>query len=103
MAYRELSYRELKDIFIEHNKNKVKEPLTGYIVFSSDNFEKEYSEESRTYVISSDSKAFHPEMGGYSIFGSSLDGSDIDVRLDMYMACERGGKYGWKIEKCYIK
>ena len=42
-------------------------------------------------------------MGGYSIFGSSLDGTDMHVRLDLYMADERGEKDGWKIERCYIK
>ena len=42
-------------------------------------------------------------MGGYSIYASSLDGSDENVRLEAYMADEYGGKDGWKIEKCYVK
>lgn len=42
-------------------------------------------------------------MSGYSIFGDSLDGSDNGVRLDYYMADERAGEDGWKIERCYIK
>ena len=42
-------------------------------------------------------------MGGYSIYASSLDGSDKCVRLEAYMADEHGGKDGWKIEKCYVK
>ena len=41
-------------------------------------------------------------MSGYSVFGTSLDGTDKNVRLDAYMAAEKGGKDGWKIEKCFI-
>ncbi|MCH5352117.1 MAG: hypothetical protein J1E06_01395 [Acutalibacter sp.] len=76
--------------------------LTGYIVMSPASFEQEYSLESRTYVVSSDNKAFQPNMGGYSIFASSLDGSDPCVRLEQYMAAEYGGKDGWQIERCYM-
>lgn len=76
--------------------------LTGYIVFSPASFEKEYSLESRTYVVSSDNKAYRPNMGGYSIFATSLDGSDPCVRLEQYMASEHGGKDGWQIERCYM-
>ena len=42
-------------------------------------------------------------MGGYSIFGSSIDGSDPFVRLDGYIAAGRGGEDGWVIETCYLK
>jgi len=42
-------------------------------------------------------------LGVYSIYASSLDGSDKNVRLEAYMADEYGGKDGWKIEKCYVK
>ena len=41
-------------------------------------------------------------MGGYSIYASSLDGSDPCVRLEQYMASEYGGKNGWQIERCYM-
>ena len=58
--------------------------------------------ESRTYAVSSDNKAFRPNMGGYSIYASSLDGSDPCVRLEQYMASEYGGKNGWQIERCYM-
>lgn len=58
--------------------------------------------ESRTYAVSSDNKAFRPNIGGYSIYASSLDGSDPCVRLEQYMASEYGGKNGWQIERCYM-
>lgn len=77
--------------------------ITGKILFTQDSFTKEYREESRTYVVSSDNKAYIPGMGGYSIFGSSMDGLDKNVRLEQYMAAEYGGKDGWKVEKCFIE
>ena len=98
----EMTYGELASKFREAEQTG-KDHLTGYIVFSSDSFDKPYSEEARTYVVSSNNKAFQPNMGGYSIYGSSLDGSDLMVRLERYMASEKGGKDGWKIERCYMK
>lgn len=98
----EMSYNELKKRFREAEE-KGKEHLKGYITFTSDSFTEPYSEESRTYVVSSNNKAFIPNMGGYSIYGSSLDGKDLMVRLEQYMAAERGGKDGWKIEKCCLE
>ena len=56
---------------------------------------------SRTYRFDSDNKAFWPNMGGYSIFGSCLDGTDQGIRLDWYMT-EEGNPGGWKVADCYI-
>lgn len=98
----EMSYSELKSRF-RAAEEKGKEHLKGYITFTSDSFTEPYSEEARTYVVSSNNKAFIPNMGGYSIYGSSLDGTDMMVRLEQYMAAERGGKDGWKIEKCCLE
>lgn len=98
----EMTYQEMKERFREAENNG-KEHLTGYIVFTEDSFDKPYSEESRTYVVSSNNKAFQSGMGGYSIFGSCLDGTDRCLRLDGYISSEHGGKDGWKVERCYIK
>lgn len=57
--------------------------------------------DSRTYVVSSNNKAYQPNKNGYSIFGNALDGSDPGVRLDHYMADEHGGKNGWKVDYCF--
>ena len=97
----ELSYPEMRVKFCEAERagNRV----TGYIVFSQDSFDKPFSEEARTYVISSNNKAFQSGMGGYSIYASALDGSDPMVRLERYMQAEKGGSDGWKIERCYMK
>ena len=52
----DLSYREMSDVF-RHVNDKHKEPVCGYIVFSPDSFDKSYSEQSRTYMVSSNNKA----------------------------------------------
>ena len=93
----EMTFAEMRDRFCEAEKEG-KEHLSGYIVFTSDSFDKPYDERSRTYGVSSDNKAFKAGMGGYSIYGSCLDGTDSCVRLDGYMF----GEDAWKIEKCYM-
>ena len=97
----EMSYGELTSRFREAERNGG-EHLTGYIVFTEDSFTKPYPEAERTYAVSSNNKAFQPNMGGYSIYASALDGSDPMIRLEGYMQSEKGGKDGWKIERCYM-
>ena len=87
----ELTYFELADRF-RNAESEGKKHLTGYIVFSQESFNKPYDERSRTYAVSSDNKAFKAGLGGYSIYGSCLDGSDPCVRLDGYMR----GENAWK-------
>ena len=84
----EMSYPQLKAHFRQAEKER--NHTTGYIVFTADSFDKPYTEEQRTYVVSSNNKAFIEGMGGYSIYASSLDGSDKCVRLEAYMADEHG-------------
>lgn len=97
----DMTYQQMKQRFQEKEK-EYGEHLTGYIVFSQASFEKPYPLASRTYVVSSDNKAFQPNKGGYSIFASALDGSDNGVRLEQYMASELGGRDGWQVERCYM-
>ena len=99
----DMSYGEMTRKFHEIESSRTGQHLTGYIVFSQESFKEPFSEEARTYVVSSDNKAFIPGMGGYSIYGSALDGSDPCVRLERYMRAEHGGENGWKIERCYMK
>lgn len=93
-----LSYKEMTDIFKQVNQYGGR-PVSGYIVFSQSNFEKPYSIESRTYEVSNNNKAFIPGMGGYSVYGSSIDGTDVGVRLDRYIRADDP----WEIERCYMK
>lgn len=97
----EMTYDEMTQKFCEAERAGYH--LTGYIVFSEDSFGELYPVQSRTYEVSSDNKAFQTNMGGYSIFGSAIDGSDPMVRLEGYMRVEKGGANGWKIERCYMK
>ena len=95
-----MTYSEMTSKF--RAVERMGEHLPGYIVFTADSFGLPYDERSRTYGLSSNSKAFQPNMGGYSIYGYCLDGTDPCVRLERYMAAEDGGKNGWKIERCYV-
>ena len=96
----DMPYHEMIKLF--RAAERAKQSVSGYIVFTADSFEKPYVEDARTYGVSSNNKAFQEGMGGYSIYGSSLDGTDPCVRLERYMAVEKGGKDGWKIERCYM-
>lgn len=94
----EMSYATLSSLFRSVNNRELPH-ITGYVVFTSDSFDKPYNEESRAYRISSNNKAYQSGMGGYSIYASCLDGTDPCLRLEAYMC----GENAWKIEKCYMK
>lgn len=97
-----MTYHELKAVFRELKRTSPKEDLTAHIIFTEDSFDKPYPLIGRTYGVSSDNKAFRPDLGGYSIFAYCLDPtSDQGVRLDWYMADE-GNDDGWKVQDCYI-
>lgn len=93
----EMSYPELSTLFRSVNDKRL-DSIVGYIVFTPESFDKEYNEASRTYVVSSNNKAYQSGMGGYSIYASCLDGTDQCLRLEGYMR----GEDAWKIEKCYM-
>ena len=91
-----MTYQELKKIFIAHEANKPSGHLTAFITFTEDSFREPYSKTDRTYVISSDNKAFHPNMSGYSVIGNCLDGTDMGVRLEAYMKERRAAPWDGK-------
>ncbi len=93
-----MTYNEMTSVFREAIR-KHHPHVVGYIVFTEDSFDQIYSLESRTYEVSSNNKAFIPNMSGYSIYGSSIDGSDINIRLEAYMR----GENAWKVDRCYMK
>jgi hypothetical protein len=88
MEITKMSFSEL-----EQSKNWER----AVLVFTKDSFNKEYSEEARSYEVYSDNKYFNPFANGNSLYGSCLDGTDNDVRLEHYMHSE-----GWKVDYCYI-
>ena len=79
----------------EHDQEKAS--LSGVIVISSDSFKKEYSLESRSYRVWNNNRAFQHDKIANSIFGSSLDETDVGVRLDWYI------HNGWKVDYCYMQ
>ena len=100
-----VSYGVVKHLMREFNRvsKGSSETLKAVIVFTEDSFAiRDLPLDARSYVISSDNKAFIDGMGGYSIYGSSLDGEDRGVRLEGYMKDERGGDKGWVVEYCYF-
>ena len=95
-----MEYKELRKIL--HAAATERKTVEAFVTFTADSFPgKDYSQMERTYLLTSDNKAFYP-AGGYSIFGDCMDGKDLGVRLERYMADEKGGKDGWKVENCGI-
>lgn len=92
----------MKKITFRELSNKPSKWQEAVIVFTEDSFSKPFTEEERSYAISSDDKYFDPRMGGSSLYGDCLDGKDDCVRLDIYMKRlpEEGRR--WKPEYCYI-
>lgn len=105
----EKKYIEGKQKLIDFNSKIYKEcysrkiRIRAVVVFTEDSFKEKLPIEKRSYIFSNDNKAFCPWMGGYSLFASSLDGSDFCVRIENYMSVERGDKEkGWRIEDFYF-
>ena len=96
-----MNYADMKQIFQDLKRNSPKEDLTAHITFTEDSFASQYPLLSRTYLVSSDNKAFWSQFSN-SIFAYCLDvTSDQGVRLDWYME-EEGNPGGWKVDGCYI-
>lgn len=102
MGVKRMSFADMRDLFIEHNKIHLGEPLTGYIVFTEGTWlDHVYPLKSRTYEVSSDNKAFRTSCCSTSLYGNCLDGTDQGVRLDWYMyGCD--GHDAWKVDYCYM-
>ena len=81
------SMEELRKEFLD------KQNMYALITYKQENFEKEFSEQSRTYMVGSYNRYFESGKIANSLFGSCIDGTDVGVRLDWY---------NWKIEKIMI-
>ena len=107
-AHGGITFGEMEEQFVMHNADSdwgeeakgSNGPLTGVIVFTADSFDKPLPLEARSFRVSSECKAFHPLMSGYSIFGSSLDDKEKCVRLDTYM---RDPEDPLKVDYCYLE
>lgn len=94
---KKLSWNEFKNIMKKNTNNNI----NGVIVFTKDSFNKKYDELSRSYRVNSSEKVFNDTMGGFSLYVSSLDGTDLGVRLERYMKVY-GNDNGWKVDYCYM-
>lgn len=99
----QLTFQQVKQLISEHNARynirqqyQDDKPLWFVMVIDNKSFSKEYPLKSRSYIFRSDNKFFLPDMVGSSLFADSLDGTDINVRLDWYIFD------GWEIEYCYL-
>lgn len=103
MKNKRMTFRELRDLFLEHNKTQLSKTVKAFIVFDEGSWPGcHYSLESRTYKIASNNKAFRTNCCSSSLFGSCIDGSDRNVRLDWYME-DFGNKNGWVVDYCYLE
>lgn len=76
---------------------KTRPVIRGVIVFTESSWNELYPLESRSYYVNSDAKYFDSDMGGNSIFGGSIDGTD-HCKISAYMFSENG----WKVDYCYV-
>lgn len=92
-----MNFQTLKKALCE--ANKLGKKVEGYITFTQKYRSSFCSVAGRTYVISSDSKAFSMWSLGKPLFGTTLDKSDLAAPLDRYMQ-PHDGHLGWEIEDC---
>lgn len=86
-----MTYHELKEAMEQANRDGIERQ--GVIVYSQSNWKREFSLESRSYVVSSNNRCFQDGKIANSMFGSNIEGTDKNVRLDLY---------GWDIDYCYM-
>lgn len=89
-----ISFEELCS-YLEADNNK-----KGVIVFKQHkNWDKQYTEPERSYVVYGDNKYFKHGLCGNSLFGTNLTKDDCGVRLDWYMF---NGEDSWEVDYCYL-
>ena len=95
---KKISYSEFVDRMWAHGKDHrnnedYRDAITGVIVYKQSNFPKPYTEEERSYRVSSCNRCFQDGKIANSMFGDCLDGKDLGVRLDWYR---------WDVDFCYM-
>lgn len=91
-----MTFFELTNFLCEANSNE--EIFTAYVTISNKSFAKEYSWESRTYIFTSEEKRFKADAISSSIWASSVDGTDANIKLSDYIY----GPSCWEVESCGI-
>lgn len=99
---KKITFAELRDAMFKFNEENPNEQfnskLTGVVVFTEDSFSAPYTEKERSYRVDNSQKAFRSNAISNSIWSDCLDGKDLGVRIDLYMA-----DGGWKVEYCYLE
>lgn len=96
-----ITFKELEDRFCKLNREGASSE-TAVIVFKPESFpDREYTEEERSYRVSSDNKMFKSGMCGYSLFGVCLANSDEYERLDYRMRGYEGPR--WIVDYCRLE
>lgn len=91
-----ITWKELSDYLTDHHDEE------GVVVFKQHpKWNREYSLEERSYVVSGNEKFFYNNMISTSIWSSNLTNTDRGVRLDYYMFYE-SNENRWKVDYCYI-
>lgn len=93
-----MTYSGMKAILALANQFGLKKE--GYITYTADSFCQYYPVQSRTFIVSSENKQFQKDSDEHTLFGSSLDGQEKNVRLDVW-----GGNpdsEDWEVEECGV-
>ena len=69
------------------------ETMRNVIVYKESNWKEQCSLESRSYVVSNQCNYYDDDKISRAHWGTSLDKTDKDVRLDYY---------GWDVDYCYL-
>lgn len=89
-----LSFQELCN-YLETHEERI-----GVIVFKQNkNWQREYTEPERSYMVSGNNRYFQKGKISNSLFGTNLTKDDCGVRLDWYMF---NGEDSWEVDYCYI-
>ena len=92
ISYDEM-WHNLHQYNVDHPDREDYGDISAVIVYKSENWDKPYSLESRSYRVYNNNRAFQPNKIANSLYGSALDGSDNGVRLDWYK---------WSVDYCYM-
>lgn len=94
---RKITMSKLEEIMQEYNRrfseNANSAKLSGVIVYKASNWDKPYSEQSRSYRVWNCNRHYQDGKFSNSLFGNCLDGTDLGVRLDWYR---------WDVDYCYM-
>jgi predicted RNA-binding Zn-ribbon protein involved in translation (DUF1610 family) len=98
-----LNYQAMKALFAAvESVTQETVHVEGQICFTEDSFDKTRDLAARTYVVTSNNAGYQANKNGSGVYGSSLDQSDLNIRLDLLMS-DSGKTSGWEIESCYMR